>query len=109
MTQEEIIHRIREEIDKIYEKYEGHPLIEEDDIMEGFEIIISDYCEEKSLYVRFLCLYYLVMSKKSSTFVPEINQKDEETGTIFSISVVTRGLYFARCATGGNGGVVAVQ
>lgn len=50
MTQDEIISRIREEIDKIYEKYEGHPLIEESDIMEGFEIIISDYYEEKSLF-----------------------------------------------------------
>ena len=43
MTQEEIIHRIRQEIDKIYEKYEGHPLVEEEDIMDGFEEIINDY------------------------------------------------------------------
>lgn len=49
MTPEEIIKRIREEIDKIYEKYEGHPLIEKDDIMAGFEDIIVDYCEERSL------------------------------------------------------------
>lgn len=48
MEIEQIIHRIREEIDKIYEKYEGHPLIEKDDIMEGFEDIINEYYEDLS-------------------------------------------------------------
>ncbi len=48
MTAEKIISRIREEIDKIYEKYEGHPLIEEDDLLEGFEDIINDYYEDIS-------------------------------------------------------------
>jgi len=48
MTQEEIIGRIREEIDKINLKYEGHPLIEKEDIMGGFEDIINDFYEEKS-------------------------------------------------------------
>lgn len=48
MTSEEIIHRIRVEIDKIYEKYEGNPLIEEEDCLEGFEEIISDYYEDLS-------------------------------------------------------------
>ena len=50
MTHEEIIHRIRVEIDKLYEKYEGHPLIEKDDIMFGFENIINDYYEETSIF-----------------------------------------------------------
>lgn len=50
MTQEEIIHRIRQEIDKIYEKYEGHLLVEEEDIMDGFEEIINDYYKEKSIF-----------------------------------------------------------
>ena len=50
MTQEELIDRIRKEIDKIYEKYEGHPLIEDEDIMEGFEEIINDYYEDLSPY-----------------------------------------------------------
>ena len=49
MTTEEIIKRIREEIDKIYERYEGHPLIEKEDIMDGFEGIINDYYEEQSI------------------------------------------------------------
>ena len=48
MTAEEIIKRIREEIDKIYEKYEGHPLIE-GGLLDGFESIISDYYEAKSI------------------------------------------------------------
>lgn len=50
MTTEQMLHRIREAIDDIYEKYEGHPLIEEDDIMDGFERIINDYYEEKSYF-----------------------------------------------------------
>ena len=50
MTQEEIISRIREEIDKIYEKYEGECLIEQCHIMDGFEEIISDYYEERSKF-----------------------------------------------------------
>lgn len=48
MTADKIISRIREELDKIYEKYEGHPLIEDEDIMEGFEDIIQDYYEDIS-------------------------------------------------------------
>lgn len=48
MEAEKIISRIREEIDKIYEKYEGHPLIEQEDIMEGFEDIIQEYYEDLS-------------------------------------------------------------
>lgn len=48
MTADKIISRIREELDKIYEKYEGLPLIEEDDLLEGFEDIISDYYEDIS-------------------------------------------------------------
>lgn len=48
MEAEKIISRIREEIDKIYEKYEGHPLVEQEDIMEGFEDIINEYYEDLS-------------------------------------------------------------
>ena len=48
MEAEKIISRIREEIDKIYEKYEGHPLVEQEDIMEGFEDIICEYYEDLS-------------------------------------------------------------
>jgi len=48
MEAEKIISRIREEIDKIYEKYEGHPLVEQEDIMEGFEDIIWEYYEDLS-------------------------------------------------------------
>ena len=50
MTIEDVIYRIREECDKLYEKYEGNPLIEEDDILEGFEEIINDYYEDKAPY-----------------------------------------------------------
>lgn len=50
MTIEDVISRIREECDKLYEKYEGNPLIEEDDILEGFEDIIADYYEDKTPY-----------------------------------------------------------
>lgn len=50
MTPEEIISRIRQACDKIYEKYEGHPLIEDEDILYDFEDIINDYYEEKSLF-----------------------------------------------------------
>ena len=50
MTHGQIIHRIREAVDKVYEKYEGHPLIEEKDIMEGFEDIINDYYEQFSTF-----------------------------------------------------------
>lgn len=46
MKPEEIIIRIRKACDTIYEKYEGHPLIEKDDILAPFEDIIVDYCEE---------------------------------------------------------------
>lgn len=48
MEVEKIISRIREEIDKIYEKYEGHPLVEQEDVMEGFEDIICEYYETLS-------------------------------------------------------------
>ena len=48
MEAEKIISRIREEIDKIYEKYEGHPLVEQEDIMDGFEDIIHEYYEDLS-------------------------------------------------------------
>ena len=48
MTAEEIIAKLRKEIDKLYDKYEGHPLIEKDDIMNGFEDIINDYYEDLS-------------------------------------------------------------
>ena len=50
MTIEDVISRIREECDKIYEKYEGNSLVEEEDILEGFEEIINDYYEDKSPY-----------------------------------------------------------
>lgn len=50
MTIEDAISRIREECDKIYEKYEGNSLVEEEDILEGFEEIINDYYEDKSPY-----------------------------------------------------------
>ena len=46
MTEKEIIHRLRKAIDRIYEKYENHPLVEDEDIMEGFEEIINDYYED---------------------------------------------------------------
>ena len=49
MEKEQIIHRLREEIDKIYEFYEGEPIVEEDDIMSGFEDIINDYYEDESV------------------------------------------------------------
>ena len=50
MTTEDIVHRIREACDGIYEKYEGHPLIEREDLLDPFEDIIQDYYEEKSFY-----------------------------------------------------------
>lgn len=46
MKANEIITRIRKACDTIYEKYEGHPLIEKDDILAPFEEIIVDYYEE---------------------------------------------------------------
>jgi hypothetical protein len=45
MKAEEIIIRIRQACDTIYEKYEGNPLIENDDILAPFEDIINDYYE----------------------------------------------------------------
>jgi hypothetical protein len=48
MTAEEIVSRIRKACDSIYEKYEGNPLIEDDDILEPFEEIINDYYEDIS-------------------------------------------------------------
>lgn len=48
MKAEEIITRIRQACDSIYEKYEGNPLIEEEDMLEPFEEIISDYYEDLS-------------------------------------------------------------
>lgn len=49
MTAEEIIARLRKEIDRMYEDYEGTALIEEEDAMSGFEDIINDYYEDKSI------------------------------------------------------------
>ena len=49
-TPDDIIRRIRQACDKIYEEYEGHPLIEKNDILDGFEEIINDYYEEQSLF-----------------------------------------------------------
>lgn len=46
MTPEEIIKRIRQACDAIYERYEGNPLIEKEDILAPFENIINDYCEQ---------------------------------------------------------------
>ena len=48
MKAEEIITRIRQACDAIYKKYEGNPLIEEEDMLEPFEEIISDYYEDLS-------------------------------------------------------------
>ncbi len=48
MTAEGIIHEIRVELDKLYEKYEGNPLIE-GGLLDGFESIISDYYETQSI------------------------------------------------------------
>ena len=49
MKAEEIISRLRKEIDRMYEDYEGTSMIEEEDAMEGFEEIINDYYEDLSL------------------------------------------------------------
>ena len=48
MKAEEIITRIRQACDTIYEKYEGDPLIEREDILAPFEDIIIDYYEDLS-------------------------------------------------------------
>ena len=48
MKAEEIIIRICQACDAIYEKYEGNPLIERDDILASFEDIINDYYEDLS-------------------------------------------------------------
>ena len=48
MTAEEIISQLCKAIDNVYSKYEGNPLIEEEDIMGEFEEIISSYCEDVS-------------------------------------------------------------
>ena len=48
MKAEEIITRIRQACDTIYEKYEGNPLVEKDDILAPFEDIINDYYEDLS-------------------------------------------------------------
>ncbi len=48
MKAEEIIRRIRQACDAIYEKYENNPLIEKDDILSSFEDIIYDYYEDLS-------------------------------------------------------------
>ena len=48
MKANEIITRIRQACDAIYEKYEGNPLIEKDDIIAPFEDIINDYYEDLS-------------------------------------------------------------
>lgn len=49
MAPAEIISRIRQAIDHIYEKYEGNPLIEQEDIMGGFEDIITDYYQNQQM------------------------------------------------------------
>lgn len=46
MTAKEIIARLRKEIDRMYEDYEGTRMIEEEDAMNGFEEIINDYYED---------------------------------------------------------------
>ena len=48
MTQEEIIARLRKEIDRMYEDYAGTAMIEQEDAMAGFEDIINDYYEDLS-------------------------------------------------------------
>lgn len=48
MNEEEIITKIRQVCNTIYEKYEGNPLIEKDDILAPFEDIINDYYEDLS-------------------------------------------------------------
>ena len=48
MTAQEIIARLRKEIDRMYEDYEGCDFIEKEDAMSGFEDIINDYYEDKS-------------------------------------------------------------
>lgn len=48
MKANEIITRIRQACDAIYEKYEGNSLIEKDDILAPFEDIINDYYEDLS-------------------------------------------------------------
>lgn len=47
MTAEEIIARLRKEIDRMYEDYTG-TAIEQEDAMAGFEDIINDYYEDLS-------------------------------------------------------------
>lgn len=42
-TAGDIISLLRKEVDKVYEAYEGNPLIEKDGIMDAFEGIINDY------------------------------------------------------------------
>lgn len=49
MSKEEIIKRIRLECDRLYEKYEYNPLIESG-LLDGFEDIIVDYCEDEKPY-----------------------------------------------------------
>lgn len=46
MNAEEIIHRLRKEIDRMYEDYEGTNMIEKEDAIAGFEDIINDYYED---------------------------------------------------------------
>ena len=46
MTAEEIINRLRKEIDRVYKNYEGASIVEQEDIMQGFESIITDYYED---------------------------------------------------------------
>lgn len=48
MTADEIIHRIRQEIDKVYVTFKDRiPEETLDDITDGFEWIITDYYEDK--------------------------------------------------------------
>lgn len=43
MLKEDIIKQISDEYDRLIEKYEGHPLIEQEGILFGFADIINDF------------------------------------------------------------------
>lgn len=45
MLKEDIIKQISDEYDRLIEKYEGHPLIEQEGILFGFADIINDFYE----------------------------------------------------------------
>ena len=81
MTQEEIIHRIRREIDKIYEKYEGHPLIEEADIMRALRLSSVIITKKKVYFNNMENLlkiigYSFILISGVCTFMLGISQKD---------------------------------